>query len=86
MKEINNKYIINKRRLSDDKKRIEKTTIFFSGDGQKKTFFESVRLYNADELENMILESGFKKIKKYGSLCGERFTRHSERLVLVCEK
>jgi SAM-dependent methyltransferase len=86
MKTVNDKNIINIRRLSKDQRRIEKTTVVLTNDGHKKTFYESVRLYSVLELQNIICECGFKKIKKYGSLGGEKFTPDSKRLVLVCEK
>jgi len=79
-------YIKNSRRLSNDKKRIIKETFIVSENGERQTFYESVRLYSAKELETILRICGFKNIRHYGSLHGEKYSPKSKRLVIVCEK
>ena len=76
----------NKSNLKADKKRIEKKISTLTKNGEKQAFYESVRLYSAKELENIIGVCGFKKIKRYGSLSGKKFSPKSKRLIIVCEK
>ena len=75
-----------KRQLSADGKRVEKETRVIEQDGTERLFRESVRMYTAPEMENMLRETGFEKVRQYGSLGGETYRTESERLVVVAEK
>ncbi|MGA1825700.1 MAG: class I SAM-dependent methyltransferase [bacterium] len=86
VKKLKDRHIKNTRRLSNDKKRIEKKISIFKENGEEQIFYESVRLYGAKELENILHVCGFRNIKRYGSLGGETFHSDSKRLIFVCEK
>lgn len=54
-----------------------------------KTFFvhTKVRIYTFSELKNMLLDSGFKIIKSYGTLNKEKFSsKFSKRIVILAKK
>jgi len=74
------------RRLSADGKRVEKETHIIERDRTERVFRESVRMYTGLEMENMLRETGFEKVRPYGSLRGDSYRPESERLVIVAEK
>ena len=71
-----------KRSISTDSLRIEKT-IVISKDSQSENYLESVRMYSYQEVSNMLKESGFKSINRYGNFEWEAFSSGSERLIFV---
>lgn len=74
------------RRLTVDHRRVEKIMKIITDEGSERQFYESVRLYTADEMTGMLRDHGFKNICCYGSLNGKRFESRSERLVIITEK
>ena len=74
------------RRVSKDRRRVEKTTHVFEEGEERRTFHESVRMYTRDELDRMLRDAGFVNVDCYGSLVGEPLSPQSKRLVLVAEK
>ena len=84
--EQENRVIKNQRRITDDRKRVEKTVTVIEQDGHEQVFHESVRLYRGDDLNGLARKAGFTKTTSYGSFKGEPFSTGSSRLVLVCEK
>jgi len=85
-KMLQNRALHIKRRLSADGRRVEKETRVIEGAGKKRVFHESVRMYTALEIENMMKESDFEKLSIYGSLRGDPYRAESERLVVVAAK
>jgi len=84
-KVLGDQQIRNTRSLTADARRVEKTTSIVRGDVEHQ-FHESVRLYSADEMVDMLEAVGFESIQCYGSLNGEEFTPTSPRLVIVARK
>jgi ubiquinone/menaquinone biosynthesis C-methylase UbiE len=84
-KVLTDRRIKNTRCLTADSRRVEKTTLVIR-DGVEHQFHESVRLYSADEMVDMLEAVGFESIQRYGSLDGEEFTPTSPRLVIVARK
>ncbi len=73
------------RSLTGDRERVEKKTRLVKRDGTEQVFCESVRMYTALEMGNM-LRTGFAKLRRYGSLRGDPYRVGSERLIIVAEK
>jgi len=74
------------RRVSKDRRHVEKMTHVFEEGGERRTFHESVRMYTRDELDRMLRDTGFVNVRCYGSLVGEPLSPQSKRLVLVAVK
>jgi len=72
--------------LTEGCRRVEKTTTVIAEGGTQRTFHESVRLYAAQEVEEMLRAAGFVRIRRYGSLSGQAFSPESRRLILVAKK
>jgi ubiquinone/menaquinone biosynthesis C-methylase UbiE len=55
---------------------------------QKKSFYESVRIYSFEELRTMCVSSGFKIAKVFKNYRGELFldNEKSERMIMVAQK
>lgn len=83
--EINGKQILQQRRFNRSNNRLEKTIIITSKN-EEKTFIESLRLYNRDELISMAESSGLNVITVMGSLAGEEFQPSSPRTILFGKK
>ena len=75
----------NVRCLTDDCRRVEKTTTIIT-EGTKRQFRESVRLYSAVEMVDMLHAAGFVDVRSYSSLDGQGFGPESTRLIVVAEK
>lgn len=81
-KDLADKQLVINRHITIDGKRIEKETLVSSKhDDTTERFFESVRLYNADEFNTMFEQAGFKEIKHYGSISGAAYEQTSPRLI-----
>lgn len=74
------------RRLSADRRYVEKRTRVIEPDGEARTFRESVRMYTGDDLEGMLQSAHFTDVRRYGSLCGEAHCSTSGRLIMVARK
>ena len=83
---LSGRFVQTIRCLTDDCRRIEKTTIITTEAGEKHEFHESVRLYSFSDMQQMLTALGFVQIRSYGSLGGERFGAESTRLIMVAEK
>jgi len=77
------RHIRNVRCLTDDGRRVEKTTTVTIQTGARNEFHESVRLYSATEMAHMLNDAGFKDVRRYGSLNGQDFDPKSERLIMI---
>jgi SAM-dependent methyltransferase len=80
------RHVYNVRCLTEGCRRVEKTTTVVTEAGDKRVFHESVRLYSAAEMGEMLRGCGFVGIESYGSLDGEPFGSESPRLILIAEK
>ena len=66
--------------------RVEKTTRVDTPDGRRRTYRESVRLYDAQQLTALLERAGFARTSCYGSLNGAPYTVDSPRLVVVSQR
>jgi len=85
-KVLPDRYVKNVRCLTDDCRRVEKTTTVIAKSGAKHEFNESVRLYSEAEMIEMLKAAGLVPLRSYGSLKGQDFGPESKRLVIVAEK
>ena len=74
------------RRVSEDRRRVEKRVQVISPGGEEKVFYESVRMYTPSEMEGLLERAGFTRVRRYGSLQGAPHRAESPRLILVAEK
>ncbi len=81
---INNSEIIQRRRI-DGNRVIKEITI--KDNGYSKNYLESVRMYYAEELNNMLTEIGFAIEKTFGDFQGSNFDKIlSNRIILLARK
>jgi ubiquinone/menaquinone biosynthesis C-methylase UbiE len=80
------RHIRSVRRLTQDRRRVEKTTTVTTSSGLKREFHESVRMYSQAEMVDMLTASGFVEVLCYGSLDGQACSPESKRLILIAEK
>ena len=85
-KALPDRYVKNVRCLTDDCRRVEKTTTVITESGAKHEFHESVRLYSEAEIAELLRAAGLVPLRSYGSLDGQDFGPESKRLVIVAEK
>jgi ubiquinone/menaquinone biosynthesis C-methylase UbiE len=78
--------IQNVRCLTDECRRVEKTTTVITEDGQVREFLESVRIYAQPEMVRMLERAGFTDVTCYGSLDGQACGPDSRRLILIARK
>jgi ubiquinone/menaquinone biosynthesis C-methylase UbiE len=78
--------IQNVRCLTDECRRVEKTTTVTAKDGQVREFHESVRMYAQPEMVHMLEMAGFTDVTCYGSLDGRTCGPDSRRLILIARK
>lgn len=61
--------------------------ITIENDGSVEEFYESVRLYDYEEILNYIKKAGFATIKQYGDYFGNNYDRESSsRLIIIAAK
>lgn len=80
------RHIENVRCLTEECRRVEKTTTVTTTDGRVRAFHESVRLYSSDEMVHMLRAEGFEDVLCYGSLDGRACSVDDRRLILVAKK
>lgn len=74
------------RSISKDGKRVEKQVLLIRGE-EEHTYTESVRLYEIEELESMLLSSGWDSSRVYGNWAGDPYLAgQSERMILVARR
>ncbi|MFC1608299.1 class I SAM-dependent methyltransferase [Candidatus Latescibacterota bacterium] len=79
-REIDGMEIIEKRRVDYLAKRIEKT-ILLQGEHHSQMFFESVRLYQKDEMLDMLTSAGLTVAAVLGDASGQPYNDDSSRMV-----
>ncbi len=84
-----------KRKISDqlsvtEKKKIEGNrvikTIHIDQGNQQKTYFESVRMFELEELKTALTQTGFTIQKVFGDYSGSDWSNLSERTIIYCSK
>ncbi len=83
---VDGKQVTHKRSISSNGHRVEKRTMVENSDGSRTEYNESVRLYLAGEVTDMLQSAGFENIQCYGSLKGEPFDENAGRLIIAAKK
>jgi ubiquinone/menaquinone biosynthesis C-methylase UbiE len=73
------------RTLSNDGTRLRKT-IELTRAGETRSYLESVRLYDREELETMLCSAGLKVVEAFGDYEPIEISSESPRMILVGEK
>jgi len=81
IREKNGLTVVEKRRLDPNRKRVEKTIIIQSGNFEQE-YQESVRLYQLDEMLDMLKAAGLAVQEVFGSTRGEVYSENSERMII----
>ncbi|MFC1553742.1 class I SAM-dependent methyltransferase [candidate division KSB1 bacterium] len=81
----NNILIQQYRKINRNNNRVEKTIKLIENE-KEKTFFESVRLYNPDDLKRMFKQNGFEIKYELGNYLGEEYCEESPRYILIGRK
>lgn len=87
IKKINYKFVVQIRTL--DRDFIKKNILIFSGIKYKisvKKFEEKIRLYSFMQLKHMFGKYGLKILKTFGDYSGNKFSKKSERLIIIAQK
>ncbi len=82
---IDDKLIVEKRWITADGKRVEKD-IFVRWDGGETTYHESVRLFDFDQLVDMLTKAGLKLTDSFGDYEHGPIRSDSPRLILIAQK
>ncbi len=79
--------IVQRRSITEDKKRLEKEIeIERRRCGSKKSFTESVRAYAPEELTALLHHAGFEIVSMAGDFSGSEFSSDSERCIVHARK
>ena len=84
-RELEGLIITEKRRIDPFSKRIEKT-IHLQWDEHTQMFYESVRLYQKEEMLEMLSDAGLRVENVLGSIDGSEYAETSDRMILYGEK
>lgn len=68
------------------RRRINKTMAVYKGDVRLENLEESVRLYESDELQQLLAAGGLTVDRFFGDFTGEPYGRNSPRMILVGRK
>ncbi len=82
---LNGSSYIEERKVSEDWSWMENRWII-QKDNNKQEFKLSHWLYSANELSNMLMDTGFSSIKIFGNLKGALYNHKAERLVALARK
>lgn len=83
---VGDRHLQHVRRLTDDGRRVSKTTTVTTTAGTVREFRESVRMYSRQEMTDMLLAAGYASVQCYGSLDGQECSPTSARLIVVATK
>jgi SAM-dependent methyltransferase len=75
--------LIEERLIDGEAKRVVKRARREWADGRRREWTESVRLYEADELEDMLVEAGLRPMRRYGDFDFAEHDPAAPRLILV---
>ena len=70
------------RSLTEDNKRIEKRIVIENWGGEERNYMESVRLYEQDEMKEMLRQTGLSTISTLGDFRGSPFSPQTPRMIL----
>ena len=76
-------HVRDRRRISGDPARVEKRTEVTMADGRRHEFFESVRLFEPEELRAAMRAAGLSVEQQFGDYRGGPWNTASDRLILV---
>jgi ubiquinone/menaquinone biosynthesis C-methylase UbiE len=79
-------HVTDARWISSDPERVNKRTLAVSSTGEQKEFFESVRLFTADELQQMIAKAGLTTHVLFGDYAGNPWHENSPRAIFIARK
>ena len=85
-KALGEMHISIRRHITDDGLRVEKETRVTQHGSPETTYRESVRMYERQEVDDMLERIGFVNARFFGSLQGEAFSDSSPRMVFVASK
>ncbi len=74
--------VIQERNYNRQQERIEKR-IILKENGEVREYFESVRLYTLEEMENLLTKAELRLDKTFGNFDSSLFTNQSSRLILL---
>lgn len=83
VRKINGAIITEKRRIGKD--RVIKEIIIDYG-GNRKTFYESVKLYDSKTLQKKFEQIGYKLVNLYGDYNGNSYAEDTPRLIMFLKK
>jgi SAM-dependent methyltransferase len=78
--------ILQERRLTDRKRRIEKRITLHHPDGRRSSFRESVRLYAPEELCRLLREAGLSRVELWGDYTGTPLQPESPRCIALAAR
>lgn len=85
-KELGDMHVHIRRRITDDRLRVEKQTRVTQSGSPETVYRESVRMYKRDEIEGMLAGIGFVNTRFFGSLQGQAYSSSSPRMVVATSK
>jgi SAM-dependent methyltransferase len=78
--------VVEERHWEDDGRRIAKRVTLATPGGPDKSWRESVRVYDPDELESMLRDAGLIPRDRFGGYAGDPWSPAAERLILIAER
>jgi SAM-dependent methyltransferase len=78
--------ILQERRLTDRKRRIEKRITLLHPEGHRSLFQESVRLYTPEELARLLRDAGLSRIELWGDYSGTPLQPESPRCIALASR
>ncbi len=86
-REVDGSHVVQERRLVAGGRLVEKTIrITDPVRGLQRSFLERVRLYEPEELEELLVGSGFRPLRRFGDYGGGNFTPAAPRCILLSER
>lgn len=83
---VDGRLVREERAITGDRPRIEKKTVLHEHDGTVREAFESVRLFEPNELEQMMQHAGLQVTRVLGNYHGGEHTSESTRVILFGRK
>jgi len=74
------------RSITPDGDRVEKTTRVVERDRAERTYGESVRMYEPEQLRTLLVDAGFRRVDLHGSLDGSPLHPKSRRTIAVARR
>ena len=85
-KDLDEMHISIRRHITQDGLRVEKETRVTQPGSPETTYRESVRMYERQEIEDMLDRIGFVSTRFFGNLQGQPFSASSPRMVFATTK